>query len=58
MWFAREAASSEDPVEQDKRSDDNGAVFLNRDASANKKRKIRASKQTDVTSLLGSLGHT
>jgi hypothetical protein len=57
-WFARQAPSPEDPVEPEKRPNDDGSHLSSKVASVNKKRKIRASKQTNITSLLGSLGHT
>jgi hypothetical protein len=57
-WFIRKTPSPEDVAQSVKRSVDNDSCLISQDSIVNKRRKIRASRQTDVSSLLGLLGST
>jgi len=57
-WFFREAPSPGDLAQPEKRPNDSDSSLEGKHARVDKKRKIRANKQTDIGSLLGLLGPT
>ena len=57
-WFAREARPPENLTQPEKRPNAGNVRLEGENINLSKKRKIRASRQTDVKSLLDLLGPT